>query len=278
MIRIEKKTNYVVMNKEALENINLSWKAKGLLAYLLSLPDDWKIYVEELQTHSKDGRDSTAAALKELIHARYIKRVQLRGSHGKFGTYQYVVYEYPQSIENSNFPPKTDFPKTANPNTENPKLLNNKLTNKEEEETIKIDPEILSIYEDCILQKASETEFGFLSEFQKTMGKELVIKAIKLAILKNGRNLGYITTVLKDWKNKRFATVEEVNLYLAKWETNNQKAKENRAKQVERKAENKDYNSKKSVTNFADYPGQRQYDYDELEKKLLGWDKEESTS
>lgn len=283
MIRIEKKTNYVVMNKEALENVNLSWKAKGLLAYLLSLPDDWKIYVEELQSHSKDGRDSTAAALKELIEARYIKRIQLRGSHGKFGIYQYVVYEYPQSIKNAYFPPKTDFPKTVNPNTEkpnteNPKLLNNKLTNKEEEETLNVDLEILSRYEDCILQKASETEIGLLLDLQKTMGKELVIKAITIAILKNGRNLGYIATVLKDWKSKGFDTVKEVDLYLAKWETNNQKAKENRAKQVEKRAENKNYNSINAITNFADYPGQRQYDYDELEKKLLGWDKEESTS
>lgn len=288
MIRIEKKTNYVVMNKEALENVNLSWKAKGLLAYLLSLPDDWKIYVEELQSHSKDGRDSTAAALKELIEAKYIKRVQLRGSHGKFGVYQYIVYEYPQSIENAYFPPKTGFPNTAKPktekpktekpNTENPKLLNNKLTNKEEEETIKVDPEVVSKYEDCILQKVSDTELEILSGLQQDMGKEMLMKAVTIAILKNGRNLGYIKTVLADWKNKGFKTVDEVDLYLARWEANNQKAKENRTRQVEKRAENEDHNTKKAITNFADYPGQRQYDYDELEKKLLGWDKEESTS
>jgi DNA replication protein DnaD len=33
-------------------------------------------------------------------------------------------------------------------------------------------------------------------------------------------------------------------------------------------------NNKGKITNFADYPGQRHYDYDDLEKKLLGWDKE----
>ncbi|SMC17291.1 DNA replication protein DnaD [Clostridium acidisoli DSM 12555] len=32
--------------------------------------------------------------------------------------------------------------------------------------------------------------------------------------------------------------------------------------------------NKGKITNFADYPGQRHYDYDDLEKKLLGWDKE----
>ncbi|UZM97330.1 hypothetical protein OL548_19285 [Lysinibacillus sp. MHQ-1] len=39
--RVVKNDNFVVLDKGFLNNDQLSWKAKGLLAYMLSLPDDW---------------------------------------------------------------------------------------------------------------------------------------------------------------------------------------------------------------------------------------------
>ena len=67
MIRVIKKENpFVTIDKTCLKDDRLSWKAKGLLCYLLSLPDDWDIYVSELINHAFDGRDSTAAGLREL--------------------------------------------------------------------------------------------------------------------------------------------------------------------------------------------------------------------
>lgn len=285
MIRVEKKTNYVVMNKEALANPKLSWKAKGLLVYLLSLPDDWQIYVEELQSHSKDGRDSTISAMKELMEARYIHRAQQRSEHGKFGKYQYVVYEYPQSTENTGIPPKPENPETVNPNTdkpntENPQLLsNNKLSNNinlEEEETTQgknQSNEVIIKYQQCISKNISDLEIKLLSDLQSKTCKELVLKAIEIAVLKNGKNLGYISTLVNDWKGKELNTCADVDKYLAEWTTKNQKAKNNREKQVERRAENKDYSKK--VSSFNDYE-QRDYNFDELEKKLFGWDTEDS--
>lgn len=95
MFRVEKDRNnpYVVLNKEFLNDINLSMKAKGLLAYLLSLPDDWQIYENELVQHHKDGRDSVKSAIKELIDNNYINRTQIRGCNGRLNGYEYRVYE-----------------------------------------------------------------------------------------------------------------------------------------------------------------------------------------
>jgi hypothetical protein len=89
----DKKTPYVVINKEFLSNPNLSWKAKGILAYMLSLPDDWQIYETEIMKHSIDGRSSTSAGIKELIKAGYIERTQNKTEKGKFSGYKYTVYE-----------------------------------------------------------------------------------------------------------------------------------------------------------------------------------------
>ena len=90
--RSKRNTTFVQIDKTALQDKSISWKAKGLLAYLLSLPDDWQIYTSELTTHSTDGRDSTNSGLNELIKAGYVQRKQNKVD-GKFAGYIYTVYE-----------------------------------------------------------------------------------------------------------------------------------------------------------------------------------------
>ena len=46
---------YVMIDKRPLENPSLSWKAKGVLAYLLSRPDDWEIILGDLIKRSTDS-------------------------------------------------------------------------------------------------------------------------------------------------------------------------------------------------------------------------------
>lgn len=97
-IRVEKsKENpYVILNKTGLNDPNLSWKAKGILAYLLSKPDDWKCMVNDLIKHSKDGRDATYAGLKELREHGYMIKRPLADDKGKIVEWQEVLYEMPQ--------------------------------------------------------------------------------------------------------------------------------------------------------------------------------------
>lgn len=137
MIRISKRENpYVTLDKTGLNDSRLSWKAKGLLCYLLSLPDNWKIYVNELKNHSSDGRDSTATALRELIQYGYIIQEVNRDEKGLFKGYIYNIFEVPsETIENTGLEPETenpypDKPYSENPKTEKPKLINNNNTNK----------------------------------------------------------------------------------------------------------------------------------------------------
>ncbi len=124
IIRVKKQNNYVVMNKTSLMDDRLSWKAKGLHAYMLSMPDDWTFYDTELQKHAKDGRDSLRSALKELRDLGYMKRVRHRNEEGKFD-YETIVYEVPHTDSPLTGKPQTGKPSTDEPSTENPKLLNN---------------------------------------------------------------------------------------------------------------------------------------------------------
>lgn len=71
IVRTIKSKNYTVMSNVHLRDENLSWKAKGIHSYILSLPDDWKIIINHLITVSTDREKSTRSGLKELYDNRY---------------------------------------------------------------------------------------------------------------------------------------------------------------------------------------------------------------
>lgn len=136
IIRTVKRDNpYAVIDKRFLGNVHLSFKAKGILAYLLSKPDNWQILVSDLIKQSTDGRDSVYSGLKELEMNGYLERKIVRDGKGKFLGYEYVVYEAPK-VQGGDHPypeipytenPYTENPDTGKPYTENPQLLNNDL-------------------------------------------------------------------------------------------------------------------------------------------------------
>ena len=95
-IRVEKSTNYTTINNEFIFNKDLSLKAKGLLCHLLALPNDWKLYVEEVEKWHTDGKKAIYSAFKELTELGYMQREQKR-SNGKFVGYDYIVFKKPYS-------------------------------------------------------------------------------------------------------------------------------------------------------------------------------------
>ena len=73
--RSTNQTNYSVINNEVLRRDDLSWKAKGIMCYILSLPNDWEIYLEELQRHATDGKSSFRSGWNELKEKDVIERI-----------------------------------------------------------------------------------------------------------------------------------------------------------------------------------------------------------
>jgi len=124
-IKKDKDNPYVILNKQFLNNSDLTLKGKGLLTYLLSLPDDWKIYEDEIVKHHKDGKASVRSAIKELISTGYIERERIRNSSGQLNGYNYYVYEVPTTSEN----PKMDKPLTVNSTLLSNNSTNNKVSN-----------------------------------------------------------------------------------------------------------------------------------------------------
>jgi hypothetical protein len=91
-----KRHNFVIIDKTALEDPKLTFKARGILAYLLAKPDDWITNTQNLVNNSdKDGKESVASGLKELETCGYLRRKRVRDSKGCF-RWEINVFETPE--------------------------------------------------------------------------------------------------------------------------------------------------------------------------------------
>lgn len=74
IIRTRKNKNYTTLCNIALNDPELSLKAKGLFAFLMSKPEDWKISYRGLMTQLKEGQRAILGALAELETHGYLDR------------------------------------------------------------------------------------------------------------------------------------------------------------------------------------------------------------
>ncbi len=95
VFRVEKTANYTVMSNTHLKDRRLSYKSKGLLSVILSLPPDWDYTITGLAVIAADGVDSVKTAIKELEQYGYVTRTQLRDERGRMAQNEYRVYENP---------------------------------------------------------------------------------------------------------------------------------------------------------------------------------------
>jgi len=96
-VKHDKQNPYVVINKKQLQRKDLSFRARGLYAYLLSLPDNWCINVSHLQKQTTDGKHAVRSALNELRTAGFIKTVSIR-EHGKMVGREIIFSENPNDF------------------------------------------------------------------------------------------------------------------------------------------------------------------------------------
>ena len=96
MIRRSPRPEYgfTVIDNATLRDTRLSWRARGLLAYILSLPDDWTVTSSHLESQGTEGREAIRASLRELEAAGYMTRYRYARPNGTFG-WETIVYDHP---------------------------------------------------------------------------------------------------------------------------------------------------------------------------------------
>ena len=126
ILRNASKGKYTVLNNGIFRDENLSAKSLGILAKMLSLPDNWEFSVTGLcSIFKKDGIDSIRNGLKELEQNGYLVRNRVRDESGKLTSAEWTVSDQPMLGK----------PILENPMLENPMLENRTQYNTKEYNT-----------------------------------------------------------------------------------------------------------------------------------------------
>jgi DnaD/phage-associated family protein len=201
----DKETPFVIMDKRPFEKPYMSWKAKGLLGYLLSRPDDWTVRLGDLVKRSTDKAHATRQALRELILVGHMKQIEFRYENGKYAGTVYEVHEQPL-YEN----PLAVFPKAEN------RTLNNKdISNKEIKREDAPDTQIFQALEK--LMGALNTSVPrFVDTWLEKHPLEKILEAIEVAKEKGARSEKYVDKVLIGWEANGYPKTREEQVKAAK--------------------------------------------------------------
>ena len=90
-------SRFARIDNAVLQDKRLSFRARGILVYVLSMPTDWAHSAERLANVSPDGKDSIRGALRELAKFGY---AELRREKSKRGSMvnAWYLYESPRAI------------------------------------------------------------------------------------------------------------------------------------------------------------------------------------
>ena len=124
IIRAKREHDFSIISNKVYDKNQLSWQAMGLLGYLLTKPDNWKVMVAELVNVTKDtkkptGKEGVYNIIKELRDKGFI--VVKKNSDGST---DYKVFDEPNQAEPNQAEPNQAEPNQAEPNQAEPTLIN----------------------------------------------------------------------------------------------------------------------------------------------------------
>ena len=219
VFKIKKQKNYTVMSNYHLQDKKLSYKAKGLLSFMLSLPEDWDYSISGL-----------VKILKELQDNHYIEIEKIRGSKGYF-EYNYLIYEIPKS--NPDMPNPyldkldMDMPTQINTNIINTKEIDkskmpSSISQKHNPLTIKLinkkyidsnDKEI-KYYNNLFNELLNNNSYEDLSQIVDYIVNRVISRGFK------DENCKYIFNKFNYFKNSMISNIEKLNTSIEDlWDT-----------------------------------------------------------
>lgn len=214
IIRKKQKERFSIVNNKVIEDKRLSFKARGLLIYMLSKPDDWKFYTDELaKRSSKDGVSAIKSALNEIENAGYLTRKQEHRKNGQFASQDWILTDtstIPPQVEK----PLADKPLAGKALADNQPLPNTDFkpntdhTNKDDDDQPVEDA--FNLAQLAGINVNSGLNLPVFTDYINRLGNELVCYAIRRTNdVAQHPSWSYLKTVLKSLENNHVKTVEQ---------------------------------------------------------------------
>ncbi|MDG3012359.1 replication protein [Rhodococcus sp. D2-41] len=102
--------NFTILSNEVINDGRLSYRARGILLFLLSKPADWRTRSDAIAAQSPEGRESVRTAMRELASLGYLTREKVRDPKtGRIATIQ-TVHEEPVEVTEPQVVPAPKMP------------------------------------------------------------------------------------------------------------------------------------------------------------------------
>ncbi|NFP92138.1 DnaD domain protein [Clostridium sporogenes] len=114
--------------------------------------------------------------------------------------------------------------------------------------------DVIAVFENNI-HKMAPIERKKIIGWSNKFSYDVIVMAIEEAIFNNIKNIGYIEKILDTWFSKDLTSIGDIKSYKARWKEKKKKTK----------------SKENTVDRWNDFE-QREYDFEKLERKLLGWE------
>lgn len=115
--RVVRRQRFTTVDRQTVNDSRLSFRARGILVWLLDKPDDWRCEARDIAHAGTEGRDAVLAALRELEALGYLSRVKRQNAGGQWVT-DVHVYEVPDGTGDG-------FPGAGSPDPGGPGAITN---------------------------------------------------------------------------------------------------------------------------------------------------------
>ena len=105
IVKGKRKHDFAVIPNEIAQSKELTMEEKGMLCFLLSLPENWVLYKKNLYDQMPDAKNAVDRVFKCLQEKGYILSCrQIDSSTNRMVGWNHIVYDTPQLSRDADFP------------------------------------------------------------------------------------------------------------------------------------------------------------------------------
>lgn len=293
----KKKVYFTQVSNNALRDKELSLKAKGLYSLIQSFLtiENFTLYKNNLRKYCDEGDIAFESTWKEIKKAGYLIQYRLQNAKKHF-YYEYELLDI-KDIELANKTHSSQNRKTKEEKSHTPKTTgmdknqkpiphvlegmgikpygidggytNTYLTNTDLTNTNLLVEETIQLFESNICKLKTTTKNQFI-KYCTSYDIKFIKSIISLCAESGTLYFSGFKIIINEYIGKNIITNEALEAYVTKYREESKKLRDKEREKRKVRA-----NKPKAIIktdSFNDYP-QRQYNFDDLEKKLLGWDK-----